>query len=76
MMGTTEERGPNQRTVDRRIEKSASSTKSCPQELYGGGEPNIFKETSVKLERDGYSCTAVVLLQKNSPHDLLISTTQ
>ena len=38
---------------------------------YGGGEPNIFKETSVKLERDGHSCTAVVLLQKNSPNGMI-----
>ena len=41
---------------------------------YGGNEINILKETSVKLERGGYSCTEVVLLQKNPPHDLLIGT--
>lgn len=36
---------------------------------YGGNELNILKETTVKLERGGYSCTAVVFLQKNPPHD-------
>ena len=41
---------------------------------YGGNELDILKETTVKLERGGYSCTAVVLLQKNPPHDLLIGT--
>ena len=35
---------------------------------------DVLKETTVKLERGGYSCTAVVLLQKNPPHDLLIGT--
>ena len=35
---------------------------------------DILKKTTVKLERGGYSCTAVVLLQKNPPHDLLIGT--
>ena len=28
----------------------------------------------MKLKRGGYSCTAVVFLQKNPPHDLLIGT--
>ena len=41
---------------------------------YGGNELNILKEVTVKLERGGYSCTAVVFLQKNPPHDLLIGT--
>ena len=41
---------------------------------YGGNELDILKETTVKFERGGHSCTAAVLLQKNPPHDLLIGT--
>lgn len=41
---------------------------------YGGNELNVLKETSIKLERGGYSCTSVVLLQKNPPRDLLVGT--
>jgi len=41
---------------------------------YGGNEIDFLKETSVNLERGGYSCTQVVLLQKNPPYDLLIGT--
>lgn len=40
----------------------------------GRDELNILKETSVKLERDSHLCTAVVLLWKNPPHDLLAGT--
>ena len=41
---------------------------------YDGNELDILKKTTVKLERGGYSRTAVVLLQKNPLYDLLIET--
>ena len=39
---------------------------------YGGGELNILKETTVKLKNGDHTCTAVVLLQKDPPHNLLL----
>ena len=69
-MGTTKERGSNQNEeVRNRLPAPSLVLKN-----YGGDELNILKETSVKLERDGHSCTVLVLLQKIPSHDLLICT--
>jgi len=39
---------------------------------YGSGELNILKETTVKLKNGNHTCTAVVLFQKDPPHNLLL----
>ena len=54
--------------------KSRLKSPSFTLRNYEGNELNILKEVTVKLERGGYSCTAVVFLQKNPPQDLLIGT--
>ena len=61
-------------TVEEWKEEVKSQLKSPSLTLrnYGGSELNILKEITVKLEREGYSCIAVVFLQKNPPYGLLI----
>ena len=54
--------------------KSRLKSPSLILRNYGGNELDILKEVTVKLERGDYLCTAVVFLQKNPPHNLLIST--
>ena len=54
--------------------KSRLKSPNLTLKNYGGYELNILKEVTVKLERRGYLCIAVIFLQKNPLHDLLIGT--
>ena len=65
-----------EQTVEEGKEEVKSRLKSPSLTLknYGRNELNILKEVTVKLERGGYSCTAIVFLQKNPSHNLLIGT--
>ena len=41
---------------------------------YGGDELKIVRQLSVAISREGHTCTATVLVQKDAPLDLLLGT--